>query len=321
MADDDAASARNGGGADPAPDDAHDSTPPDGRTSVAVITRNRRDSLLRTLDHLAALPEAPEIVVVDNGSTDGTATAVRAHRSGARLLEPGRNTGALGRNLAARRITTPYVAFSDDDSWWAPGALRTAADLFDAYPRLGLVAARTLVEPGRAEEPLDAVLARSPLPRHGDLPGRPVLGFLGCAAVVRRTAFLQAGGYHQVLFFGAEETLLAYDLTALGWGVVYEPSVTAHHHPGTAERPGRATLLRRNALLTDWLRRPLPVALRGTARLLYETGRAEPGAAAALRGTLTRLPSALRHRRKLPHRVEQAVRLLERRANEEAVHP
>ncbi|MGW7357269.1 glycosyltransferase family 2 protein, partial [Streptomyces sp. NPDC054802] len=42
------------------------------RTSVVVITRDRRDQLLRTLDHLAALPERPVVIVVDNGSRGGT---------------------------------------------------------------------------------------------------------------------------------------------------------------------------------------------------------------------------------------------------------
>jgi GT2 family glycosyltransferase len=281
------------------------------RTSVAVITRNRRDSVLRTLDRLAALPERPPVIVVDNGSDDGTAAAVRAHPVAARLLSPGRNTGALGRNLAVRHAETPYVAFSDDDSWWAAGALSTAADLLDTHPRLGLIAARTLVGPQQAEDPLNALLAHSPLPPAAGHHCRPVLGFLGCACVVRRSAFLEAGGYHSLLFFGAEETLLAYDLAARHWGVGYAPEVIAHHHPDPAARPGRSPLVRRNALLTDWLRRPLRLAARRTLRLAGEAARGEPAATAALRATLLRVPGALVRRRRLPPEVERAARLLD----------
>lgn len=283
----------------------------DDRVTVAVITRDRRASLVHTLDRLAALPERPPVVVVDNGSTDATAAAVRAHPVGARLLSPGRNTGALGRNLAVRAATTRYVAFSDDDSWWAPGALTEAADLLDAHPRLGLLAARTLVGPDAADDPLNALLAASPLPPEPDLPGRPVLGFLGCAAVARRSAFLDVGGYHPVLFFGAEETLLAYDLAAADWGVAYVPSVTAHHQPAPGPRAGRSPLLLRNALLTAWLRRPREIALRRTARLAGAAVRGDPAAARALTGTVRRLPAALAGRRPLPGRTERAVRLLE----------
>ncbi|MBT2422556.1 glycosyltransferase [Streptomyces sp. ISL-22] len=284
---------------------------PDGRVTVAVITRDRPASVLRTLDALAALPERPPVIVVDNGSDDSTCVAVRRHPAAARVLRPRENTGALGRNLAVRHADTPYVAFSDDDSWWTPGALRRAADLLDAHSRLGLLAARTLVGADGAEDPLNAVLAASPLPAEPDLPGRPVLGFLGCACVVRRDAFLTAGGYHPLLFFGGEETLLAYDLAAGGWGVTYEPSLTARHQPDPAGRDGRGHLERRNEVLTLWLRRPLPVALRASARLTAAAVAGEPDARRALRGVLARLPAALARRRPLPAHVEQAARLLD----------
>ncbi|WP_225839465.1 glycosyltransferase family 2 protein [Streptomyces sp. NK08204] len=284
---------------------------PDGRVTVAVITRDRRASVLRTLDALGALPERPEIIVVDNGSDDATLRAMRHHPAAPRVLSPGRNTGSLGRNLAVGRATTPYVAFSDDDSWWTPGALGRAADLLDAHPRLGLLAARTLVGPDGLEDPLNAVLAASPLPAQPDLPGRPVLGFLACACVARREAFLTAGGYHPVLFFGGEETLLAYDLAAGGWGVAYEPSLTAHHHPDPSGRADRGSLMLRNEVLALWLRRPLPVALRGSTRLAAAAVADRPGARQALREVLARLPAALARRRTLPPHVERAARLLD----------
>ncbi|MET9833275.1 glycosyltransferase [Streptomyces sp. NPDC006385] len=284
---------------------------PDGRVTVAVITRDRPLSVLRTLDALAALPERPRVIVVDNGSDDSTCAAVRRHPAASLLLRPSENTGALGRNLAVRHADTPYVAFSDDDSWWTPGALRRAADLLDAHPRLGLLAARTLVGADQAEDPLNAVLAASPLPDRPDLPGRPVLGFLGCACVVRRDAFLAAGGFHPLLFFGGEETLLAYDLAAADWGVTYEPSLTARHLPEPGGRHGRSPLVRRNEVLTLWLRRPLPVALGATARLAASAANGEPGARPALRGVLTRLPAAVARRRRLPAHVEHAARLLD----------
>ncbi|MFH9468926.1 glycosyltransferase family 2 protein [Streptomyces clavifer] len=276
-----------------------------------MITKDRPGSALRTLDRLAALPEHPPVVVVDNGLDRAVTEALRAHPIGAQVLAPGRNTGALGRNLAVCRAETPYIAFSDDDSWWQAGALRRAADLLDAHPRLGLLAARSLVGPEELDDPLNELLARSPLPPDPGLPGRPVLGFLGCACVVRRRAHLDAGGYHPLLFFGAEETLLAYDLAAAGWGVTYDPSVTAYHHPDPGARPGRVARMRRNALLTDWLRRPVPVALRNTVALSAAAVRGEDGAAAALGEAVVRLPAAVRLRRRLPPAVERSVCLLE----------
>ena len=286
--------------------------PPDDRVTVAVITRDRPDSLLRTLDALSGLPERPPVIVVDNGGDDSLLGTLTDHPSAARVLRPRENTGALGRNLAVRMALTPYVAFSDDDSGWSPGALRRAADLLDAHPRLGVLAARTLVGAERVEDPLNTVLASSPLPPEPDLPGRPVLGFLGCACVVRREAFLAAGGFHPLLFFGAEETLLAYDVAARGWGVAYDPSMTAWHDPEPTGRTGRDPLIRRNEVLTLWLRRPLGLALKASARLATAAVTDHAGARRALYELLVRLPAALVQRRRLPERVEHAAGLLDR---------
>lgn len=278
---------------------------------IALATRDRAGSLATTLEHLLALPERPPVVVADNGSTDGTRALLARRFPEVRVLALPANRGALARTDAVRALDTPYVAFSDDDSWWEPGALATAAALLDAHPRLGLLSARTLVGPAGEPDPLNAVLAGSPLGTDPELPGTRVLGFLGCAAVARRTAYLDAGGYHPLLFFGAEETLLAYDLAARGWGVAHCPEVVAHHHPAVTERRHRSAVVRRNELLTAWLRRPLPYALGRTRRLAAEARR-DPAARRALRETLARLPAALRQRRPLPPEVERAARRLER---------
>ncbi|MGV9992295.1 glycosyltransferase family 2 protein [Streptomyces sp. NPDC003374] len=279
------------------------------RSSVGVViaTRDRADTLAVTLRHLLALPERPEIVVADNASTDGTRTLLARDFPEVRVLALPANRGALARTAGVRALTTPYVAFSDDDSWWAPGALERAARLFDAHPRLGLLSARTLVGPGQEPDPLNEMLAGSPLGPATDLPGTQVLGFLACACVTRRTAYLDAGGFHPVLFFGGEETLLAYDLAARGWGVTHCPEVVAHHHPAPTPRTGRPAVQRRNAVLTAWLRRPLPHALARTGALAADA-RHDPGARRALRETLTRLPGALAARRPLPPHVERAAR-------------
>jgi GT2 family glycosyltransferase len=294
-------------------------TPPQ-TTGVVIATRNRADSLATTLRHLRALPEQPPVVVADNGSQDGTAAMVARDFPEVGLLRLPFNRGALARNDGARVLHTPYVAFSDDDSWWEPGALPAAAALLDAHPRLGLLAASVRVGPGGRPDPLDAVLAASPLGGQDGLPGTRVLGFLGCAAVARRTAFLQVGGYHPLLFFGAEETLLAYDLAAHGWGVTHCPEVVARHDPAKTPRPRRDVLVRRNELLTTWLRRPLPLALRRT-RALAADARHDPDARAALRGVLARLPAALRARAPLPADVEAAARLLDQDGGDRAAKP
>lgn len=280
---------------------------------VVIATRDRAASLAVTLRHLLDLPERPQIIVVDNASTDHTRAMLGERFPEVRVLPLAVNRGALARNDGVRALDTPYVAFSDDDSWWEPGALVRAVRTLEAHPRLGLLAARTLVGPRNEPDPLNDVLAASPVGRAPDLPGREVLGYLGCAAVVRRSAYLDAGGYHPVLFFGGEESLLAYDLAARGWGVSYCPDVVAHHHPDPGPRDRRRARVLRNELLTAWLRRPLPTVLRHTAALVL-AARNDVDAREALRGAFARLPATLRCRERLPAHLERTLRRLEARA-------
>ena len=285
-----------------------DGTSPDGvAVTVVIATADRREPLLHTLDVLAALPERPPVVVVDNGSVDGSVDAVRTAHPEVTVVALPANRGAAARNIGVARATTPYVAFSDDDSWWAPGALGRAAAHLAASPDLAVVQAKVLVGEDEAVDPTCLQMAASPLPRPPGAVGPVLLGFVACGAVVRRSAFLDAGGFDDLLFFLGEEQLLAVDLAAAGWHTAYAEDVVAHHHPtlGTDRRPeARERLQRRNALLTCWLRRPLPVVARTTlAMAVHDRG--------ALVDALVRLPAVARRRRRLPASVERGLRRLE----------
>jgi GT2 family glycosyltransferase len=278
-------------------------------TTVVIATLDRRESLLHTLDRLRELPEQPPVVVVDNGSADGSAAAVRRRHPAVTVIEAGRNLGPAARTVGARCATTPFVAFSDDDAWWAPGALGRAAALLRTHPRLGLIAARILVEPGGRLDPTCRLMERSPLPPDGVVGCPQVLGFVACGALVRRAAFLAVGGFRPWFGVGGEETLLAIDLRAAGWTLIHAPDVVAHHAPGNGGRGARGRAERRNALWTAWLRRPLPRALAITAGTLRDSGVDAPATlAAAARG----LPWIVRERRVVPPDTETALRAVER---------
>src|SRR4051812_34474209 len=135
----------------------------DGRVAVVMITHNRCDEVLRSLEHLTLLPERPAILLVDNGSTDGTPAMVARRFPQIEVLDVGGNRGAAGRTLGVRRAAAPYVALCDDDTWWEPGALARAAELFDRHARLGVLTARVLVGPDAREDPVCAELELSPL--------------------------------------------------------------------------------------------------------------------------------------------------------------
>jgi GT2 family glycosyltransferase len=286
-------------------------TPAEARVTVVVITHDRRPELLHVLDRLAALPERPAVIVVDNASRDGSADAVAARHPEMRLIQLRENLGAFGRNVAVRETRTRYVAFCDDDCWWEPGVLREAADVLDRCPRLAAVTARILVEPGGREDPIVAELRDSPLPRPAGAPG-PLLGsILAGASVLRVRAFRQVGGFEPRLHLGGEEELLSIDLAARGWWLCYLEQLLVHHQPSRRRDPHQRRLVGlRNTLWVAWLRRPARSALRRTLVLARDVPHDRISLAAfgaAVRG----MPWVLARRRVVPAGVERDLHLLE----------
>ena len=263
--------------------------------TVVVATRNRHDRLRETVPRHRA-----RVVLVDNASDTPP-----PEFPGAELIRLDENRGAAARNAGVERARTPYVAFADDDSYWAPGSLARAAGLLRAHPRAALLTARVLVGPEGRLDSISAAMARSPLGTPPGAAGPAVLGFLSCAVVVRRSAFLAVGGFQPRLFVYGEEALLAMDLAAVGHELSYVPELTVRHLPLPAGRDTGTRRRReaRNRVLTALLRRPPAVVARVAAGALWDS---PAGVAAVVRD----LPWALRHRRPLPPEVEADLRRL-----------
>ena len=278
----------------------------DPRVAIVIITRDRPDDLERTLSRLRALPERPAVLVVDNGSADGATARVAARFPGVAVLAQDRDLGAAGRTAGVLAAAAPYIAFCDDDSWWEPGSLSAAADLLDAHADVALLAARVELEDGRLE-PTCAEMARAPLVGRPGLPGPPVLGFVACGAVVRRDAYLAAGGFEPDWGVGGEEQPLAAKLVDRGWELVYVDRLRAQHRPSRRRDPAaRLGIATRNDLWFAWRRRPAGAALRFTAAELrgIATDRdRRAGLLAAVRGA----PQALRARHAVGLRTERRL--------------
>jgi GT2 family glycosyltransferase len=272
------------------------------RVTVVVLAYNRPAELATVLRRLAELPERPAVVVVDNASTVPLAAVARRHR-GVALVRCARNLGAAGRNAGVARVRTPYVAFCDDDTWWAPGALARAADLLDAHPAVATVAARVLVGVDEAEDPTCRAMAASPLDARG-LPGPALVSFMAGACVMRADAYRAAGGYEPRLFLGAEELLLSLDIAARGGRIVYAREVATHHHPSPSGRDprGRWAAEARNRAWIAWMRLPWPDAWRATVDA-FAQAHARGVLGRAAREALDGLPWALSRRRVVPPRV------------------
>jgi glycosyltransferase involved in cell wall biosynthesis len=272
------------------------------RVTTVVITRDSQQ-LPRRLDH-----DARPVIVVDNGTGDGERTAVRRAPPDVRVIELPQHAGSEARNVGAAAARSPYVAFSDDDSWWSPGALSLAADVLDAHPSIGLVAARVLVGEEARLDPFCEVLAHSPLPCGASEPGRTVLGFLACAVVVRREVLLQVGGFDPLTEWYGEEERVALDLADAGHRLCYLDDLVVRRFPAPGrDRNARRRRAARNGVLTAVLRLPLSTAVRRAGRHLREGVPGVLGVADAL----VRLPRALRRRRPVSRSTGVQARIIE----------
>ncbi len=279
--------------------------------SILIVTRNRVETLLDTLYHLTMLPEQAPILVVDNQSTDGTVERVRAAFPAVTVLAQTENQGVNARNIGVQAAQTPLVAFCDDDSWWEPDALSKAVRYFAQYPHVGVLAGRVLLGKEERLEPVCEAMRGSPLTSERPLPGPAILGFVCCAVVVRRTAFVAVGGFNQRFAIAGEERLFSVDMLAAGWSLAYVEDLVSHHFPSPSRNPNqRIQLLTRDTLWYYWLRRPLYYALRHTWHI-HRQSRANVYIRQGYREALRAMPQLLRNRRMLPDSVERQLLKIE----------
>lgn len=162
-----------------------------------------------------------------------------------------------GRNIGAQACTGDLVLFYDDDAALPrDDVLSRLAAALDADPRAAIVQPRA-VDPTGLPSPRRWV----PRPRVGDeTVGGIVAGVWEGVFVVRRAAFVRAGGWPGLFFYGHEGIELVWRLYDAGWHVRYVPEVQVHH-PATS--PTRhAVYYRMNARNRVWVaRRNLPAPL------------------------------------------------------------
>ncbi|MDX6199798.1 MAG: hypothetical protein QOJ79_2949 [Actinomycetota bacterium] len=239
--------------------------------SAVVLTYNRKQTLLRLLDRLAdpALG-LDEVVVVDSGSTDGTAEAVRA-RPDVVLVEPGSNVAVAGRNLGARAARNELLLMLDDDAYPVPGAVEALCAALAAVPATAVVGGLVLdveadgqVLKSHEVGTFDWFLRGG---RRGEAPvgGWPCFFFPEGASLVRRTPYFEVGGYFEPYFFATSEVDLTTRLVGAGYDVRYEPRAQFHHLKVTEGRTGSSRVLRyrvRNQIWYFWRHFPTALAVR-----------------------------------------------------------
>lgn len=248
------------------------------RIAYVLPTRDRPETLARTIAGLAALPRHDaQVVVVDNASQTPPRLPIELSNGlPVTLLQRDRNEGAAARNagVGASDASCEWVVMLDDDSHPLGAGLLQA--LRDAPADTGAVQAEILLPPadGRA--------------RH-ESGGLPEV-FIGCGAAIRRSAFIEAGGYDPAFNYYAEEYDLSAKLLLAGWSIGFDQRFRVLHEKTQTGRD-MSTILHRLVRNNTWVMQryaPGGERSREIARTIARYGRiavkerAETGYAAGL---------------------------------------
>jgi N-acetylglucosaminyl-diphospho-decaprenol L-rhamnosyltransferase len=219
---------------------------------VIVLNYNGRRWLPGCLEGLAGQRNAPafDVLLVDNGSTDGSGPFVREHYPQVSVLETGANLGfAAGNNAGARNARGEWLAFLNNDTVPDPGWLNQLFSAAATHPDYDLITSRIvwLDDPSVLDSAGDGYLRAGGAFKRGH--GQPAIGFTaseevfgacGAAFVIRRALFERLGGFDESFFMVYEDVDLSYRARLTGARVWFAADAIVRH-------AGSATLGRGSA--------------------------------------------------------------------------
>jgi GT2 family glycosyltransferase len=266
-----------------------------GLVSAVVVNWNRRELLRKCLESLLAQREvALEVIVVDNGSADGSADCVEADFPQVRLIRNKKNRGFCAANNQGISLARgEFIALLNNDAEADAGWIAAMVRAVGEKP-VGMVACKILVYGN--ENRIDKVghLIYPDGQNRGRGTGcldqgqfdrvEEVLWPDGCAALYRKEMLDQIGGFDEDLFAYADDAELGLRARIAGWTCIYTPHAVARHHRGNTlgiASVKRLRLIERNRVLLSAKLFPWRLLWLNP---FYYAARLAAGAAAAVRG-------------------------------------
>jgi len=225
------------------------------KTTVVISTRNRKEELSTALTSCLAQTARPEIIVLSDGSTDGTGDMVREKFPTVSLREFRNSIGpAARRNLGIELATGDVIVILDDDiAFPSPATIEQTLREFD-NPIIGALTIPFV----NIRKDADHIHQRAP-----DATGVYVTdAFVACACALRRDVLVQVGMFRPDTIMYGEEEDLSIRMLNRGFLIRLGSAHPLHHYESPRRSSKRMDLLgARNKLLFSWLNVPLPYLL------------------------------------------------------------
>lgn len=235
-----------------------------GNLSVVIITKNRLDKLCRCLDSVMAFLPDSEIIVVDNGSTDGTVQYLESIGKIKPLFLENNRGVAGARNIGVNKAQRELVMFLDDDAWIHSFNVNEIERFFEDNKKVGLLAPKILYPDGSLQESVRI------FPSIGFVTKRGLISFglwkadekysnsfvheenkihkidwaIGACQIIRRKVFSEVGLLDEKYFFGYEDADFCRSLDRAGYERFYWPLGTIFHEYNRSSTKSLLPLLR-----------------------------------------------------------------------------
>jgi hypothetical protein len=260
------------------------------RWAIVVLSWNGRDDTLACLASIEAIAwPSLDVLCVDNGSEDGSPTAVRERFPAVTLIENGENLGYAGGNNVGLRAAfergADWVLLVNNDATLAPDAVRELDTVARARPRAGVLGGKVLfADPPDtvwfAGQRFNAALGYSGRPRGYRRPDGPrydgievVDRVVGACMAVSRALVDEVGLLDEELFAYVEDVDWALRARAAGYEVLLVPNARAWHRVAASSGGESASTTSmyygvRNTIVVSERYRPLPIGLREARRFV-----------------------------------------------------
>lgn len=198
--------------------------------TILIITWNRKNDILETIRSIYDLSyQNFEIIVVDNGSTDGTEEAIGQANLQVRLIKLDRNMGTtIGRNAGIIAARGEIIFFLDSDASPAPVTLMNIVHRFQSDPSLGIINSKIV---NAYTKEIDHTAGWVYTERNKADQDKEFLSFSfsegGCA--IRREVFDRVGLFWEMLFFGGEGLDYSMRVWDAGYKIIYYPKAIVYH--------------------------------------------------------------------------------------------